>query len=71
MKKYTAEELVRYMIRLFFMYVKELYACEDGENAQFIYGERTAYTECLEILRMWERAEACGFDFDIENIFPL
>ena len=41
-----------------------------GENS-FLYGEQTAYTECLEWIGLWEYAAEHGLDFDIEKRYPL
>ena len=37
----------------------------------FLYGEKTAYVECLEIIQEWKKAKAFGLDFDIEKKYPL
>ena len=34
-------------------------------------GDQTAYTECLEFIRLWERAAEHGLDFEIEERYPL
>lgn len=69
--KMHADELLKEMIGLLLQYVEELSKEQNTANAAFAYGERTAYTECLEILQKWEYAETAGLDFDIEKKYPL
>ena len=69
MKK-RAEEGLEHMISLLLLYLKELLEAENA-NAPFLYGKRTAYTECLEWLQEWEQAEDNGLDFEIEKRYPL
>lgn len=71
MKKKTGEEVLRKMISLLLIYVAELFPYKDVDGEQFQYGERLAYTECLEMLQEWEGATECGLDFDIEGKYPL
>ena len=72
MKKKNAPELLSYMIDLLTHYLTELSDGEDSRAAaQFVYGEKTAYVECLEILSQWEHAQEHGLTFDIEERFPL
>ncbi len=47
MKK-TAEKVLVYLKNLLEMNLEELYDC--GGTNEFIYGEKTAYAECLEIV---------------------
>ena len=66
-----AEEILVYLAELLLMYLEELNdARQSGENS-FRYGEQTAYTECLEIIREWKGAEKIGLNFDIEKRYPL
>ena len=66
-----AEEILAYLVNLLLMYLDELKdAKKAGENS-FRYGEQTAYTECLEIIRAWKGATKIGLDFDIEKKYPL
>ena len=71
MQKKTANELLIFLISLLTAYLEELSASSVLDENQFCYGEKTAYTECLEILQEWEFAESLGLDFDVENRFPL
>ncbi len=67
----SAEEVLILLKELLISYLEELKdACEPGENS-FLYGEQTAYTECLEYIRLWDRAAEHGLDFDIEERYPL
>lgn len=71
MRKSSSDEVLEKMIALLLLYVDELFEFKDEEGAQFQYGERTAYTECLELLQHWEHAEKNGLDFDVEKRYPL
>ena len=71
MKKKNAPELLSYMIDLLTHYLNELSSLENAPVSSFIYGEKTAYVECLEILSQWEHAPKHGLSFDIEDRFPL
>ena len=71
MKKKSAEELLEMMIELLLVYIEELFEYKDVEGQQFQYGERLAYTECLEWIQEWKYAEINGLDFDIEKRYPL
>ena len=46
-----------------FAFVRDL---EEEEN-DFIYGEKTAYAECLEIIQTWSNAKSFGLDYGIEE----
>lgn len=70
MKKKNADEVLENMIRTLLLYLEELSESEKDGNG-FLYGERTAYTECLEWAQEWEKAEEVGLDFDIEKRYPL
>ena len=69
-KKVSAESVLEYMIPLLLLYLEELMDC-NRENNPFAYGERTAYTECLEMIQAWDKAASMGLDFDIEAQYPL
>ena len=71
MQKKTAEQTVSYMIQLLTDYLTELSDVHDTPNEQFAYGEKTAYTECLEILSSWEHAKQHGLTENVETRFPL
>lgn len=71
MKKLNADELLHYIVALLLQYLSDLADTSDLPSQQFAYGEKTAYTECLEILSLWEYAAEAGIDFDIEQRFPL
>ena len=67
----SAEEVLILLKELLVCYLEELKdARETGENG-FLYGEQTAYTECLEYILLWDRAAEHGLDFDIEERYPL
>ena len=72
MQKKTSEEILIMMIELLLLYIEELFEYKTNDEAhQFQYGERLAYTECLEWIQLWEKAEEYGLYFDIEKRFPL
>ena len=71
MQKKTANELLIFLISLLTAYLEELSSSSALDENQFCYGEKTAYTECLEWLQEWEFAESNGLDFEIENCYPL
>ena len=52
-------------------YLTELSDVRNTPEDQFVYGEKTAYTECLEWLFHWDEAEILGLKFDVEKRFPL
>ena len=54
MRKRNSEEVLEILIKLLLSYIDELYEYKDIEKAQFEYGERTAYTECLEWIQEWK-----------------
>lgn len=70
MQKMKAEETLRYVIGTVKSHLCELYE-SDAVNTDFVYGERTAYVECLELLASWDSAEENGLDFDIELTYPI
>lgn len=71
MYKKNAEELLETMINVLIMYIEELFEFKNVAGEQFQYGERVAYTECLEWLQEWKYAEINGLDFDVETRYPL
>ena len=70
MKK-NAEQLLSDLIKHLIDYLTELSDVFDEPSTQFVYGEKTAYVECLEWLSAWERAEESGLNFNVEEKFPL
>lgn len=71
MQTKTSENLLNSIINLLLSYLEELSSATSFDKDQFLYGEKTAYTECLEWLQTWEHAGATGLNFDIEERFPL
>ena len=57
-----------YLIKTLLIYVEEL---SEIYIDQFVYGEKTAYVECLEILQLWEESATHGLNFDIEGMYPI
>lgn len=71
MQKKTAQEVLTYLITILLAYLEELSDVVNIPQEQFAYGEKTAYTECLEILSEWKYAEKFGVPVDVEKVFPL
>lgn len=71
MEKISAEKVLEKLITLLISYLDELFDYKDVDDQQFQYGERTAYTECLEWIQDWEYAELYGLNFDVEQKYPL
>ena len=71
MQKKNAEQTLTYLIALLTEYLTELAAAPTEQENDFLYGEKTAYTECLEIISLWDKAKENGLNFDIEVRFPL
>lgn len=71
MKKLTSNQTLRYLIELCTEYLDQLKDVKDSEDEQFLYGEKTAYVECLEIIQLWEHALTSGLDYDVESRYPL
>ena len=67
----SAEEVLEMMIEILLGYLEELFEFKDEAGQQFEYGERLAYTECLEWIQKWKYAKINGLDFDIEKKYPL
>lgn len=64
------QELLKYLIGILLERLSELYD-EEVVFDQFIFGERTAYVECLEIIQERIEAEKYELAFDIEERFPV
>ena len=71
MHKRSAEDVLESMIQILLTYVDELFVYKNDENHQFQYGERLAYTECLEMLQEWKYAPLNGLYFNVEEKYPL
>ncbi|MBE5764584.1 MAG: hypothetical protein E7339_03155 [Clostridiales bacterium] len=69
--KKSSKEVLLTLTELLLCYLNELAEYREVEGELFEYGERTAYTECLEIIQEWVDAEKNGLDFNIEQKYPL
>lgn len=69
--KRKSDDLLSYMINLLQQYMNDLSDVKDTPMDQFAYGEKTAYTECLEILATWEKAKIYNLEENIEELYPL
>ena len=67
----SSDEVLQRMIERLLVYIEELSDYKNVEGQQFQYGERLAYTECLEWIQEWKYAEYNGLNFDIEEKYPL
>ena len=68
--KRSAKEVLEYMASVLLMYLEELSGVGSSDDP-FLYGEKTAYTECLEWVQVWDEAEKNGLDFHVETRYPL
>lgn len=66
-----ANAILTYTIQLLTHYLEELAEIKNEPSQEFLYGEKLAYTECLEILLLWKKSEKKGLKFDVEQKFPL
>ena len=66
-----AKEVLEYMVERLSEYLEELRDTKPEDADCFGYGERTAYTECLEMIRLCKKADRIGLDFEIEKKYPL
>ena len=51
------EDILTYLTDLFEEYLSELKEIKEEDENQFAYGEKVAYTECLDLIRMWREAQ--------------
>lgn len=65
-----SKDVLEYMVKRLTEYLEELKNSET-ETSGFVYGEKTAYTECLEMIQLWKKAKEIGLDVDIEKKFLL
>lgn len=71
MKVLPAEHVLDILIHVLTQRIDELKDFQDVEGQKFQYGERLAYTECLECVQLWEKAKTPGLNFEVEDIYPL
>ena len=71
MKLFSSHETLQMIISILLNYLEELNGIKSSDENQFAYGEKTAYTECLELIQLWEKAHVTGLDFNIEERYPL
>ena len=63
MRKKSAEEVLELLMRHLIVGIEELFDYKNIEGEEFQYGERVAYTECLECLQQWTNAEPARIRF--------
>ncbi len=68
--KRSAKEVLEYMTSILLTYLEELSDVESSDDP-FLYGEKTAYIECLEWVQVWDEAEKNGLGFQVEARYPL
>ena len=66
-----AEQVLEKLIKILLGYLEELAEFKNVQGQLFEYGERLAYTECLEWIQEWKYAKLHGLDFEIEQKYPL
>lgn len=66
-----AEKLMKKLIDILLTNLEELKSYIDKEGEQFEYGEKCAYIECLEYVKLWNKADDNGLDFEIEERYPI
>lgn len=66
-KKKVLRCLAKYLLEC----IEELSENKDTKEESFQYGERVAYTECLECLQNLAKDIHCVPNFDIEKKYPL
>ena len=71
MRSWKAEKVLLFMIETLLLYIDELKDFQYREGEMYQYGERVAYTECLEWIQFWEKAPEYGLAFNIEQKYPL
>lgn len=59
------EDLLTYLTDLFEEYLFELKEIKEEDENQFAYGEKVAYTECLDLIRMWRESQKRKLDFSV------
>lgn len=60
-----AQDVLTKLIEIITLNLNELATC--GLKNLFVYGEKTAYVECLEILQSWEGATMHNLDYNIQE----
>ena len=66
-----AIEVIKLMSEILSDYLEDLKDAKAYDRDAFAYGERTAYTECLEMLQLYDDPKELGLDYDIEKKYPL
>ena len=60
-----AEDVLTKLIRIITINLEEL-NCYKPKN-QFVYGEKTAYIECLEIIQSWDNSNKHKLDYNVQQ----
>ncbi len=59
------EDILTYLTDLFEEYLSELKEIKEEDENQFAYGEKVAYMECLDLIRMWRESQKRKVDFSV------
>ena len=59
------EDILVYLTDLFEEYLFELKEIKEEDENQSAYGEKVAYTECLDLIRMWRESQKRKLDFSV------
>lgn len=65
----SAEQVLVDLIHTLTQNIEEINA--QRMQSPFVIGEIYAYTESLEIIQMWEKANYYGLDYDVENKYRI
>lgn len=60
-----AEQVLINLINVISTSLEELNSCEIKN--QFVYGEKTAYVECLELINLWDNSPLKQSNIDLEK----
>ena len=71
MQKKIIKRVIKDLSKYLILRIKELREYKDTEEQTFQYGERVAYTECLECLQHLAKNSHCVPGVDIEKKYPL
>lgn len=71
MQKKRMEKVIKELAKYLVLCIEELREYKDTKEQAFQYGERVAYTECLECLQHLAKDSHCVPCFDIEKKYPL
>lgn len=71
MRKKRIKRILKELSKYLILCIEELREYKDTKEQVFQYGERVAYTECLECLQLLVKDSRCVPEIDIEKKYPL